>query len=136
MEDGIAEEARQAVQELKSMELESSWYRDGDIGGRVSFAKNKVDLDLLRSVTDQTSDEKQGQIYGIPETAIKAYPDVMPDSQLPQDITKHPLFAAIPFMPSRANFRQEWNEYVHKATQVRTVMPTLVQQLDLEHLYR
>jgi hypothetical protein len=85
------------------------------------FAKKKEDIEKYKKAGEEGSDELFGEVYGFPETAIKAFgrPNgLIKYNELPEDIRNDEAYAFYTFEMSRENFREEfetmkkWAEFV------------------------
>lgn len=87
------------------------------------FAKQKEDIDKYKRAGQGKSDELFGEVYGFPQTAIKAFNQLnglIKYSELPKDIRDDEAYAFYTFEMSRDNFREEfetikrWAEFVKR----------------------
>lgn len=108
--DGMhnVKEAKELESELLSLGFKVQYITDSDSNGRIYYANSEEDLtNLIKS--EKSDFITMSRLYGIPETAIQAYPDNLLDyKQVPEEIKNNPLYETLPFLLSKNHFMEEW----------------------------
>lgn len=113
--------AMETVDELRYLGLAVDYRNDKNGEGQISFALREADLEAYSKMYEtKTYDHKQfGKFYGIPETAVKAWPNKrLRHEQTPEYIEKDPLNNLIYFVLSQKNYKKEWEDFTNMANLV------------------
>jgi len=87
------------------------------------FAKKKEDIEKYKRAGQEESDELFGEVYGFPQTAVKAFNQpngLIKYNELPENIRNDEAYAFYTFELSRENFQQEfetvkkWAEFIKR----------------------
>lgn len=126
--------AMETVDELRYLGLAVDYKNDENGVGGISFALKEKDLEEYSKMYEtKTYDHKQfGKFYGIPETAVKAWPNRrLRSEQTPEYISKDPLSKLIYFVLSQKNYVTEWENFTRMAKSVLESNPKLAKDFNL-----
>ena len=127
--------ANSAVEELKRLGLAVNYITDEDSIGRIFFSNKVGDLEKLMTARRLMDEHLMGEMYGIPLTAVNAYPDnILSEQEIPEEIRNHPLYNSLMFAPSKTHYLAEWLEFVDQIQSVAQSMPKFVKKLELQML--
>ncbi|MDO8610947.1 MAG: hypothetical protein Q7R95_10485 [bacterium] len=128
----------ETIQELEYLGFESTHYPTVDTSVTIDFANNKFDLSEYEKLLSlRLLDSKtQGAIFGIPQTAIDAFPDdVISLKEIPSEILNDPLGELLPFRLSKANWTEEWETFKKQAQHAASNYPELIKALNLQKYF-
>lgn len=126
------------VDELRYLGFAVDFHHDDQGAAQIIFANKMVDINEYEKsrLSDKLSDENQGQVFGIPKTAIEAYPnEVFKMNNLPPEVADNPLSELLPFLLSKNHYKEEWNEFVGQANKAAVAHPNLIKSLQLSQFF-
>jgi hypothetical protein len=104
----------------------------------IEFANTEAELQEIEKLRQENNydSQTQGDIYGIPQTAIEAFPhNVFSPNEIPKEITSNPLSELLPFLPSKEHYASEWRAFITQATSAASDNPELIHTLNLQQYF-
>lgn len=129
------QQVSETVKELEFLGFASTHYSTEDTSVTIDFANNEVDLTEYEELLSQNllDSQTQGAIFGIPQTAIDAFPDdIISLKEIPSEILNDPLGKLLPFRLSKEHWAEEWETFKKLARRAASSHPELLKTLNLQ----